>query len=73
LTNKIKNNNQEIKRIENILYSKDRKAPKHNLMSDTGRDSVKSNALASNQKHIQAFAKKVRELEQKKYGNRKCS
>ena len=35
LTNKIKNNNQEIKRIENILYSKDRKVPKPNLATDS--------------------------------------
>lgn len=53
LSHKIKNNNQEIKRIENILYSKDRKVPRHLFMTgDSARGSVKSNKLASTQGQI---------------------
>jgi hypothetical protein len=54
LSTKMKCNNKEIKRIENILYKNDKFVAKN-----------KGNLLASNRESMQAFASKANAIENK--------
>ena len=58
MTNKFKDNNREIKRIENILYKNDRKAAKHLKPPHQ--------VLSKNNENLMAFSQRVKELETKK-------